>query len=157
MTSNVGSHLIQEKIDSLNEQNREEIMDHVRSEVFTLLKKTIRPEFINRIDEIVMFAPLTREQIKDIVRLQFEGFQRMLKKQQIDIQVTEQAVQALADQGYDPHYGARPVKRVIQKTVINELSRDILAGKINRDKPVWVDYDGGQMVFSNQTYPASTE
>jgi ATP-dependent Clp protease ATP-binding subunit ClpB len=81
----------------------------------------------------------------------------MLKKQQIDIQVTEQAVQALADQGYDPHYGARPVKRVIQKTVINELSRDILAGKINRDKPVWVDYDGGQMVFSNQTYPASTE
>ena len=155
MTSNVGSQLIQQKIDNLTEHNREEIMDHVRSEVFTLLKKTIRPEFINRLDEIVMFAPLTREQIKDIVWLQFERFQRMLKKQQIDIQVTEQAVQALADRGYDPHYGARPVKRVIQKTVINELSRDILAGKINRDKPVWVDYDGGQMVFSNETHPAS--
>ncbi len=157
MTSNVGSQLMQEKIDNLNEQNREQIMDNVRSEVFTLLKKTIRPEFINRIDEIVMFAPLTREQIRDIVRLQFERFQKMLKKQQIDIQVTDQAVQALADRGYDPHYGARPVKRVIQKTVINELSRDILAGKINRDKPVWVDYDHGQMVFSNETHPASAE
>jgi len=150
MTSNVGSHLIQEKIDQLNDQNRDELMEHVRSEVFTLLKKNIRPEFINRIDEIVMFAPLTRDQIKDIVRLQFEGFSRMLKKQQIDVEATEQAVEALAERGYDPHYGARPVKRVIQKTVINELSKQILAGKVNKDKPVQVDYDGEQIVFSNE-------
>ncbi|MBS3806182.1 MAG: ATP-dependent chaperone ClpB [Bacteroidales bacterium] len=150
MTSNVGSHLIQEKIDQMNDQNRDQIMEHVKSEVFTMLKKTIRPEFINRIDEIVMFAPLTREQIKEIVRLQFEGFRKMLKKQQIDIEATGQAVEALAERGYDPHYGARPVKRVIQKTVINELSREILAGKVNKDKTVQIDFDGEEIVFSNQ-------
>jgi len=151
MTSNVGSQLIQEKIDQMNDQNRDQIMEHVRSEVFTILKKTIRPEFINRVDEIVMFAPLTREQIKEIVRLQFEGFRKMLKKQQIDIEATGQAVEALAERGYDPHYGARPVKRVIQKTVINELSREILAGKVNKDKTVQIDFNGEAFVFSNET------
>jgi ATP-dependent Clp protease ATP-binding subunit ClpB len=150
MTSNVGSHLIQEKIDRMNDQNRDEIMDNVKSEVSSLLKKTIRPEFINRLDEIVMFAPLTREQIKDIVRLQFSRFSRMLKKQNIDIETSEKAVDALADMGYDPHYGARPVKRVIQKTVVNELSREILAGSINKDYPVKVDYDGEKITFSNE-------
>ncbi|HKL38314.1 MAG TPA: AAA family ATPase, partial [Bacteroidales bacterium] len=149
MTSNVGSHLIQEKIDQMNDQNREEILDNVKSEVSSLLKKTIRPEFINRIDEIVMFAPLTREQIKDIVRLQFDRFSSMLKKQSIDIEATEKAIEALAQMGYDPHYGARPVKRVIQKTVVNELSREILAGSINKDNPVKVDYDGQEITFSN--------
>ena len=150
MTSNVGSHLIQEQIDRMSDQNRDEIMENVKSEVSSLLKKTIRPEFINRIDEIVMFAPLTREQIKDIVRLQFERFSRMLKKQNIDIEAGEKAVEALAEMGYDPHYGARPVKRVIQKTVVNELSREILAGSINKDYPVKVDYDGEKITFSNK-------
>jgi len=150
MTSNVGSHLIQEQIDRMNDQNRDEIMENVKNEVSSLLKKTIRPEFINRIDEIVMFAPLTREQIKDIVRLQFERFSRMLKKQNIDIEAGEKAVDALAEMGYDPHYGARPVKRVIQKTVVNELSREILAGSINKDYPVKVDFDGGKITFSNE-------
>ena len=150
MTSNVGSHLIQEQIDRMSDQNRDEIMENVKSEVSSLLKKTIRPEFINRIDEIVMFAPLTREQIKDIVRLQFERFSRMLKKQNIDIEAGEKAVDALAEMGYDPHYGARPVKRVIQKTVVNELSREILAGSINKDYPVKVDYDGEKITFSNK-------
>jgi len=150
MTSNVGSHLIQEKIDQMNDQNREEMMEHVKSEVSSLLKKTIRPEFINRLDEIVMFAPLTREQIKDIVRLQFDGFSRMLKKQSIDIEASDKAIEALAEMGYDPHYGARPVKRVIQKTVVNELSREILAGSINKDHPVKIDYDGQKITFSNE-------
>jgi ATP-dependent Clp protease ATP-binding subunit ClpB len=149
MTSNVGSHLIQEKIDRMDDENREEVTEHVKSEVFALLKKTIRPEFINRIDEIVMFAPLTREQIKEIVRLQFEAFGNMLKKQNIEIEATDKAVDALAERGYDPHYGARPVKRVIQKTVVNELSREILAGRINKDKPVKVDYNGEAFAFSN--------
>ncbi len=150
MTSNVGSHLIQENIDRMNEQNREQMMDNVRSEVFTLLKKNIRPEFINRIDEIVMFAPLTQPQIEEIVRMQIQRFQAMLDKQHIDIQATDKAVKALAERGYDPHYGARPVKRVIQKSVINELSREIIAGRINKDKPVQVDYNGEGIVFKNE-------
>ena len=149
MTSNVGSHLIQEKIDNLTDENREEVMEDVKNQVFQMLRQTIRPEFINRIDEIVTFAPLTREQIKQIVGLQFEKIKSMLSKQHIDIELTDKAVDALADRGYDPHYGARPVKRVIQKTVVNELSREILAGSIDRDKKVTVDYDGENIVFSN--------
>jgi ATP-dependent Clp protease ATP-binding subunit ClpB len=149
MTSNVGSHLIQEKIDNLTDENREEVMEDVRNQVFQMLRQTIRPEFINRIDEIVTFAPLTREQIKQIVGLQFERIKSMLSKQHIDIELTDEAVEALADRGYDPHYGARPVKRVIQKTVVNELSREILAGNIDKDKKVKVDYDGENIVFSN--------
>mgnify|MGYP006284577163 FL=1 len=149
MTSNVGSHLIQEKIDNLTDENREEVMEDVKNQVFQMLRQTIRPEFINRIDEIVTFAPLTREQIKQIVGLQFEKIKSMLSKQHIDIELTDKAVDALANRGYDPHYGARPVKRVIQKTVVNELSREILAGSIDRDKKVTVDYDGENIVFSN--------
>jgi len=149
MTSNVGSHLIQEKIDNLTDENREEVMEDVKNQVFQMLRQTIRPEFINRIDEIVTFAPLTREQIKQIVGLQFEKIKSMLSKQHIDIELTDKAVEAIADRGYDPHYGARPVKRVIQKTVVNELSREILAGNIDRDKTVIVDYDGENIVFSN--------
>ncbi|MGM0597587.1 MAG: ATP-dependent chaperone ClpB [Myxococcota bacterium] len=149
MTSNVGSHLIQEKIDHLTDDNREEIMDDLRSNVFQLLRQKIRPEFINRIDEIVTFAPLTKEQVKGIVRLLFERIKKMLEKQHIDVELTNAAVDALADRGYDPHYGARPVKRVIQKTVVNELSREILAGNIKKDKKVTVDYDGENIIFSN--------
>jgi ATP-dependent Clp protease ATP-binding subunit ClpB len=115
-----------------------------------MLKQTIRPEFINRLDEIVMFAPLTKEQLMDIVSLQFDLFAKMLKKQQIDIEVTDNAVNWIAQRGYDPHYGARPVKRVIQKFVINELSKEILAGKIDKDKPVTVDYDGEKIIFKNE-------
>ncbi|MGM0532070.1 MAG: ATP-dependent chaperone ClpB [Bacteroidota bacterium] len=149
MTSNVGSHLIQEKIDNLTDENREEIMHEVRQQVFQMLRQTIRPEFINRIDEIVTFAPLTKEQIEQIVRLQFERIKKMLAKQHIDIELMDKAVEALASRGYDPHYGARPVKRVLQKAVVNELSKEILAGNINKDKKVTVDYDGENIIFSN--------
>lgn len=150
MTSNVGSHLIQQRIDNITDENREQILDDLRGEVLQLLKQSIRPEFINRLDEIVMFAPLTKEQLVDIVRLQFNLFAEMLKKQRIDIEVTDEAVEWIAERGYDPHYGARPVKRVIQKFVINELSKEILAGRINKDRPVTVDYDGNEIVFSNE-------
>ncbi|MFP4047710.1 MAG: ATP-dependent chaperone ClpB [Bacteroidales bacterium] len=150
MTSNIGSHLIQQKIDEINDENRTQMLDDLKGEVIQLLKQAIRPEFINRLDEIVMFAPLTREQIKDIVRLQFDLFASMLKKQQIDIQVTDAAVDWIAQRGYDPHYGARPVKRVIQKFVINELSKEILAGKIDKDAPVIVDYDQNNIRFRNE-------
>ncbi|MFP4620650.1 MAG: ATP-dependent Clp protease ATP-binding subunit, partial [Bacteroidales bacterium] len=150
MTSNVGSHLIQEKIDNLTDENREEIMEEVRQQVFQMLRQTIRPEFINRIDEIVTFAPLTKEQIEKIVRLQFERIKKMLAKQHIDIELTDKAAEALANRGYDPHYGARPVKRVIQKVVVNELSKEIIAGNIDKDKKVTVDYDGENIVFSNK-------
>lgn len=149
MTSNVGSHLIQEKIDNLTDENREEILEQVRQQVFQMLRQTIRPEFINRIDEIITFAPLTKEQIEEIVRLQFERIKKMLSKQHIDIEMKDNAVEALANRGYDPHYGARPVKRVIQKAVVNELSKEILAGNINKDKKVTVDFDGEKFVFSN--------
>ena len=149
MTSNVGSHLIQEKIDNLTDENREEILEQVRQQVFQMLRQTIRPEFINRIDEIITFTPLTKEQIEEIVRLQFERIKKMLSKQHIDIEMKDNAVEALANRGYDPHYGARPVKRVIQKAVVNELSKEILAGNINKDKKVTVDFDGEKFVFSN--------
>jgi ATP-dependent Clp protease ATP-binding subunit ClpB len=150
MTSNVGSHLIQQKIDEINDENRDEILESLRIEVLQLLKQSIRPEFINRLDEIVMFAPLTEEQLHDIVKLQFNLYSKMLKKQQIDIQVTDKAVEHIAKRGYDPHYGARPVKRVIQKAVINVLSKEILMGNVDKDKPVIVDFDEDGIVFKNE-------
>ncbi len=150
MTSNVGSHIIQQKIDEITDENRKKVLENLRDEVFQLLKQSIRPEFLNRLDEIVMFAPLTKEQLHDIVKLQFNLYSKMLKKQQIDIEVTDSAVEHIADRGYDPHYGARPVKRVIQKSVINELSKEILMGNIDKDKPVKVDYDGNNIAFRNE-------
>lgn len=150
MTSNTGSHLIQQKIDSLTDDNRDEIMQDVKGDVIQLLKQTIRPEFLNRIDEIVMFNPLSKQQIREIVNMQFERVKKMLNKQHVDIKVTDNAVEWLAKRGYDPHYGARPVKRVIQKFIVNELSKSILGNEINKEKPVTIDYDGDKIVFSNE-------
>ncbi len=149
MTSNVGSQLIQQKIDHLHEDNRKEIMAELKNQVFQALRQSIRPEFLNRVDEIVTFAPLTQEQLKKIVKLQFESIKKMLDKQYIDIELTDKAVAALAERGYDPHYGARPVKRVIQKIIVNELSKQILAEKIDKDKRIVVDYDGENIIFTN--------
>jgi ATP-dependent Clp protease ATP-binding subunit ClpB len=150
MTSNTGSHLIQQKIDSLTDDNRDEILQDVKGDVIQMLKQTIRPEFLNRIDEIVMFNPLSKQQIKEVVNMQFERVKKMLNKQYVDIKVTDNAVEWLAKRGYDPHYGARPVKRVIQKFIVNELSKSILANEINKEKPVTIDYDGDKIVFSNE-------
>ncbi len=149
MTSNIGSHLIQENFSKLNESNAEEITEKTRREVFELLKKTIRPEFLNRIDEIIMFKPLSKDEIHGIVRLQFDLLKAMLKKNGIELQITEQAIDLLAQRGYDPQFGARPLKRVIQRDVLNELSKMILAGKVNNDKPIIIDVENGEFVFKN--------
>ncbi len=149
MTSNIGSHLIQENFSKMNSANEEEVVDKTRNEVFELLKKTIRPEFLNRIDEIIMFKPLSRKEINGIVRLQFEHVKQMLHKNNIELQITEDAINELAEMGYDPQFGARPLKRVIQREILNELSKMILAGKVNAEKPIKIDVRGDHFIFEN--------
>ncbi|WP_293916653.1 MULTISPECIES: ATP-dependent chaperone ClpB [unclassified Sphingobacterium] len=150
MTSNTGSHIIQENFSHLNDDNRDEVVAKTRSEVFELLQKSIRPEFLNRIDEVIMFTPLSRTEIGDIVRLQFNKVQHQLAEQNIFISATDEALDWLAQLGYDPVYGARPLKRVIQKRILNELSKEILSGKISRDSIIQLDTFDGQFVFLNK-------
>ncbi|MDY6799684.1 MAG: ATP-dependent chaperone ClpB [Bacteroidota bacterium] len=149
MTSNAGSHIIQENISKLNDTNRKEILEETKQKVLGVLKQSIRPEFINRVDEIVMFAPLTEKEINDIVRLQFIMIQKMLKAQNISIDITDDAVKWIAKAGFDPHYGARPVKRIIQKEILNELSKKIIANTIGKDKMIIVDKNEKGLVFRN--------
>jgi ATP-dependent Clp protease ATP-binding subunit ClpB len=150
MTSNIGSHLIQESFDQMNELNHDEVLGKAKNKVFELLKKTIRPEFLNRIDEIIMFQPLTREEVKQIVVLQFEALQKMLAQNDISMVATEQAIDWLSQLGYDPQFGARPLKRVMQKKVLNELSRQILAGKVNKDDYIELDLGKNhEFIFRN--------
>ncbi len=136
MTSNIGSHLIQESFEDLTELNHDEVVAKTKVKVFELLKKTIRPEFLNRIDEIIMFQPLNREEVKQIVRIQFEGLKDLLKQNNMTLTATEEAIDWLSQLGFDPQFGARPLKRVIQKKVLNELSKQILAGKIVKDSEI---------------------
>ncbi|MCF8361195.1 MAG: ATP-dependent chaperone ClpB [Prolixibacteraceae bacterium] len=149
MTSNIGSQLIQQTFEGINEDNRYEKYEQSRKQVFELLKKTIRPEFLNRIDDTIMFLPLGRNEINDIVRLQFILIARQLEKQKVKIEITDQAVDWIASVGFDPQYGARPVKRVIQQYVLNDLSKKILAGSIDNEKPVIVDVVDQKLVFRN--------
>ena len=149
MTSNIGSHIIQENFSKLTDSNKEVIVENTRKQVMELLKKTIRPEFLNRIDEIIMFTPLDKDEIHDIVRLMFRMVQKMLAKNNIKIEITEKAVDKLAELGYDPQFGARPLKRVIQREVLNELSKMILAGKVSSEKKITIDVDGDQFLFRN--------
>ena len=150
MTSNIGSHLIQDNFDKLDEFNKDEVLAKTKSEVFELLKKTIRPEFLNRIDEVIMFEPLTRDDVADIVKIQFNQIVERLAEQHVTISATEEAIEWLAELGYDPHYGARPVKRVLQKQILNELSKQLLADKVNKDKEIVVDVFEKQFVFRNK-------
>lgn len=150
MTSNIGSQLIQERFGQLNEGNREKILEQTRTEVMEMLKTTIRPEFLNRIDEIIMFQPLSRKEISEIVRLQLSQLAGMLEKSQIRIDLTERAIEFLASAGYDPAYGARPLKRVIQREVLNRLSKLILSGEISTGKMIRIDAGNDQLMF----YPA---
>jgi ATP-dependent Clp protease ATP-binding subunit ClpB len=136
MTSNIGSHLIQENFENLNEINKDEIIASTKTKVYDLLKKTIRPEFLNRIDDIIMFTPLSREEVKEIVYLQFEKVKKMLADNGIRISATEESIDWLAELGYDPQFGARPLKRVMQKKILNELSKQILADSINKDNEI---------------------
>ena len=149
MTSNLGSQYIQQQFEHLNDTNREEVIDKAKVAVMNMLKKTIRPEFLNRIDETIMFLPLTKEQIGDVVRLQLERVKDMLEPQGIELQWTDPAINYLSDVGYDPEFGARPVKRAIQRYVLNDLSKSLLAGTVNRDKPVIIDSFGEGLVFRN--------
>ncbi|MDY5229452.1 MAG: ATP-dependent chaperone ClpB [Sodaliphilus sp.] len=149
MTSNLGSQIIRERFEHLNAQNRAEVIEKTQNEVFNLLKAQMRPEFLNRIDEIIMFTPLDENEIAQIVRLQVSAVAKMLSKNGITLEATDTAVAFLAKAGYDPEFGARPVKRVIQNMVLNKLSKDIIAQNIDRDKPIVIDCVGDELVFRN--------
>lgn len=140
MTSNLGSHLIQENFENITDDNVKEVVEKTKDEVFTLLKQTLRPEFLNRIDEIVLFQPLTKKEIGKIVHLQLRAFNKMLEKRGIFMTATEDAIDYLTKKGYDPSFGARPLKRVLQQEVLNRLSKEILAGKINDGDRITLDY-----------------
>jgi len=150
MTSNTGSHIIQENFSKLDDNNRDEVIAKTKDDVFELLQKSIRPEFLNRIDEVIMFTPLSRDEIGDIVRMQFQNIQRQLAEQNIFLSASEDALDWLGQLGYDPVYGARPLKRVIQKRVLNELSKEILSGKITKDAVIQLDVFDGKFVFMNK-------
>ena len=149
MTSNLGSSLIRERFEHLTDANRDEIIGKTRDDVMGMLKQTIRPEFLNRIDEIIMFTPLDEEQIRQIVKMQLKGVKKMLAKNGITLEATDEAIRLLGKAGYDPEFGARPVKRAIQNLVLNQLSKDIIAMKVNREHPIIIDAQDGQLIFKN--------
>ena len=150
MTSNMGSQLIRENFSKMTDANKAETVETTKNQVLEMLKSTIRPEFLNRIDEIIMFTPLSKSEIKEIVALQVNNARRMLAKNDIELDITDKALSLLADEGYDPEFGARPVKRVIQREILNRLSKDILAGNVTKDKSIVIDADGDQFVFRNK-------
>ena len=149
MTSNIGSHLIQDNFKDLTDLNRDHVVAKTKGELFELLKQTIRPEFLNRIDELIMFTPLNRDELRDIVSLQFKGVQTTLAEMGIEIEASEEALDWLSQLGYDPQFGARPLKRVIQKRILNELSKEILSGKIDKDSKIKLNVFNNQFVFLN--------
>ncbi len=150
MTSNIGAHIIQENFENMDMDNREVVIKNTKEGVMELLRKTIRPEFLNRIDEIIMFTPLNREEVSQIVKLQLQGLTKMLKDKHIVFSATEEAIQSLSAKGYNPQFGARPIKRVIQREVLNELSKEILAGKITAKSHILLDAFDDQLVFRNK-------
>ncbi|WP_455628206.1 ATP-dependent chaperone ClpB [Parabacteroides chinchillae] len=149
MTSNMGSSLIRENFEKITPENHEKVVDETKIQVLELLKKTIRPEFLNRIDEIIMFTPLNEEEIRQIVTLQLDGVKKMLAQNGIALNFTDAALAFISEKGFDPQFGARPVKRVIQKYVLNELSKEILGQKVNKDHPITIDSEGDGLVFKN--------
>ncbi len=153
MTSNMGSHIIQENFEGMTEENKDSILSKTRIEVFELLKKSIRPEFLNRIDETIMFTPLTRDDVKQIVRIQFGIIAKALAENNIKMEASEDAIDWLAQLGYDPQFGARPVKRVLQKRVVNELSKQILSNKVQPDSEIVLDVFDGEFVFRGKIQP----
>lgn len=150
MTSNIGSHIIQEGINELNVDNADKVLERIMIDVNNLLKQTIRPEFLNRVDELIMFWPLSKQDISGIVRLQFEMIRKQLDESGIEISMSDAATDWIADTGYDPHYGARPIKRLIQKHLLNELSKQIIAGKVSKSDKILVDSFGEGLVFRKQ-------
>jgi ATP-dependent Clp protease ATP-binding subunit ClpB len=151
MTSNIGSHLIQDNFKALDDHNRDEVIAKTKNELFELLKQTIRPEFLNRIDELIMFTPLNRSEVRNIAELQFRHVQDTLAEMGVTIEASVEALDWLAELGYDPQFGARPLKRVIQKKILNELSKEILAGKVSKDSKIKLDMFDHNFVFLNTT------
>jgi len=150
MTSNIGSHLIQENFEKINEDNRDEVFAKTKAELFELLKKSIRPEFLNRIDEVIMFEPLSRHYMNDIVRIQLQSVIKSLAAQDIKMTATDEAIEWISQLGFDPQFGARPVKRIIQRQVLNELSKQLLGDTIQKDKEIVLDSFDNKLVFRNK-------
>ena len=150
MTSNMGAHILQEKLDGIDMNERKQVMAIAEQEVLSLLKKQIRPEFLNRIDEIVMFTPLNENEIKQIVTIQLNSLKKKLVKNGVTLSYTDAVIEHISAVGFDPQFGARPIKRAIQNEILNELSKEILAGKITADSVVNIDYKNGKLVFTNE-------
>jgi ATP-dependent Clp protease ATP-binding subunit ClpB len=157
MTSNLGSQLIQEAFEGVTEKNAAEVTEKARQEVIQLLRQTIRPEFLNRVDEIIMFAPLLKKEIRSIIRIQLNNLQKLIADSGVQLQFSDYAVDYLAENGFDPQFGARPLKRLIQKEIVNALSKKILSGAIDKSSPVVVDVFDGLVVFRNEQSSAVTE
>ncbi|WP_319229451.1 ATP-dependent chaperone ClpB [Draconibacterium orientale] len=149
MTSNLGSQIIQQNYETMNDANEFQVLEQTRNQLLEMLRKTIRPEFLNRIDETIVFTPLSKDAIKEIVRLQFEQIVKRLASSELKIELSEKANEWLSAIGYDPHFGARPVKRVLQRFVLNELSKRILSGKVDKSKPIVIDYENDSLIFNN--------
>jgi len=150
MTSNMGSHIIQDNFENVTEDNKEEVVEKTKAEVMVLLRQTIRPEFLNRIDEVIMFQPLMKKEIKGIIKMQLDGLKQLVAQNGINLQFSDYVLDFLAENGYDPQFGARPLKRLIQKEIVNQLSKRILAADIDKTRPVLVDVFDGTVVFRNE-------
>jgi ATP-dependent Clp protease ATP-binding subunit ClpB len=149
MTSNMGSAFIQEQFEKINPGNRETVIEETKEKIMDMLKKNIRPEFLNRIDETIMFTPLNEEEIEQIVRLQASAITEMLKENEVTLKITDNAIKFIAKAGFDPEFGARPIKRAIQRYLLNDLSKQLLAGAIEKERPVTVDANENSLLFSN--------
>ena len=150
MTSNLGSSYIQEQFEKINAQNHDAIIEETKEKIMEMLKKTIRPEFLNRIDETIMFTPLNEEEIEEIVRLQIKSVKELLEENNVTMHATDAAIKVIAEAGFDPEFGARPIKRAIQRYLLNDLSKQLLAGCINTARPITVDAADGRLIFSNR-------
>jgi len=148
----MGSQVIQENFEKINEKNAEQIVESTKEEVMALLRQTIRPEFLNRIDEVIMFQPLMKREIKGIIQIQLENLKKLVAQSGINLEFSDYVLDYLAENGYDPQFGARPLKRLIQKEIVNGLSKKILAGDIDKSWPVLVDIFDGTMVFRNESH-----
>ena len=145
----MGSAFIQEQFEKINPGNRETVIEETKEKIMDMLKKNIRPEFLNRIDETIMFTPLNEEEIEQIVRLQASAITEMLKENEVTLKITDNAIKFIAKAGFDPEFGARPIKRAIQRYLLNDLSKQLLAGAIEKERPVTVDANENSLLFSN--------
>lgn len=149
MTSNLGSQIIQDNFEKVTELNKESVVESTKSEVMVMLKQTIRPEFLNRIDEVIMFQPLMKNDIRNIIKIQLDGLKKSVLESGIQLEFSDYALDYLSENGFDPQFGARPLKRLIQKMIVNPLSKKILAGEVEKSTPVVVDVFDGLVVFRN--------